>query len=130
MRMLSDRLEDVRIIHGSWDRCLNMHYGDKGDNAAIFFDPPYLKYEKLYAHQTTVAIAVARWCAGRPDVKIALCGHVGDYDEILKGWDFVPWSRGRLTYGGSKTTDDEVVVFSPACKSRLRSVRNLPKRST
>jgi DNA adenine methylase len=94
MRMLSDRLEDVRIIHGSWDRCLNMTYGchemryvhaDATSDVGIFFDPPYLKYEKLYAHQTPVAAAVAKWCAGRPDVKIALCGHVGDYDETLKG---------------------------------------------
>ena len=44
---------------------------------------------------------------------MALCGHVGDYD--LPGWVQYRWSRGRLTYGSDKTTDDECIWFSPAC---------------
>src|SRR6185312_7638927 len=46
MHELSARLKRVRLIHGSWDRCMNMHYGDKGKNAAVFFDPPYVAYER------------------------------------------------------------------------------------
>ena len=114
---LAARLARVRVQHGDWTRCLNMHYGDKGARAAIFFDPPYIAFERLYARdgQTPVALDVARWCAEHPDVRIALCGHAGDYDGILDGWRMTPWSRGRFTYGGSATTDDEAIYFSPAC---------------
>lgn len=28
------------------------------------------------------------------------------------------WSRGRLTYGGGKTTDQECIWYSPACAPR------------
>jgi hypothetical protein len=46
-------------------------------------------------------------------LRIALCGHRGDYN--LPDWNIVEWSRGRLTYAGSKTTDKECVWYSPAC---------------
>lgn len=92
---------------------MNMHYGDKGASAAVFFDPPYVGYERLYGSQEPAAIAVARWCAERPEIRIALCGHVGDYD--LPGWTVVPWKRPRLTYNGGETTDKEAIWFSPAC---------------
>ena len=40
---LSRRLERVRVIHGSWDRTLNHHYGDT--ETAVFLDPPYRAFE-------------------------------------------------------------------------------------
>lgn len=115
MRQLSARLARVRVIHGDWTRCLNMHYGDKGASAAIFFDPPYLDFEKLYRDSKPVAVEVAKWAATRPDVRIAVCGHVGDYDGILDGWRVQRWDRARLTYGGGDTTALEAIWFSPAC---------------
>ena len=108
---LADRLERVRIVHGEWSRCLNNHFG--GDNTAVFLDPPYRAYEKLYGASTPVADSVAQWASENADLKIALCGHVGDYD--LPGWDAVQWDRGRLTYSGKKTTDQECIWYSPAC---------------
>lgn len=45
MHALAARLERVRVVHGDWSRCLNHHYG--GDDTAVFFDPPYLAFEKL-----------------------------------------------------------------------------------
>ena len=97
------------MVHGEWSRCLNNHFG--GDNTAVFLDPPYRAYEKLYGASSPVADAAAQWCAENANLKIALCGHAGDYD--LPGWDAVEWSRGRLTYAGSKTTDKRMhLVFS------------------
>lgn len=112
---LSARLARVRLIHGSWDRCVNTHYGDMNGGAAIFFDPPYKAYESLYADGHGVAHDVEAWCRDnvRGRMRVALCGHIGDYD--LPGWSIMPWSRGRLTYGGGKTTDAEAIWFSPAC---------------
>lgn len=114
---LAARLERVRIMHGDWSRCLNVHYGDKGARSAIFFDPPYLAFENLYARegQAPVAVEVARWSASRPHMRIAVCGHVGDYDGILDGWRVMQWKRPGLTYNGGGTTSQEAIWFSPAC---------------
>jgi DNA adenine methylase len=111
MRKLADRLNRVRIIHGDWSRCLNHRHG--GDDTAVFLDPPYRNYEKLYGNATPVADAVEQWARDNSNLRIALCGHKGDYD--LKDWDIVEWDRGTPTYGGSKTTDKECVWYSPAC---------------
>ena len=110
---LADRLERVRIVHGNWARCLNNHYGDS--DTALFLDPPYRAYERLYGVASPVADAVEVWARDNACLRIALCGHAGDYD--LPGWDAVPWSRGRLTYSGKKTTEQECIWFSPACLS-------------
>jgi len=111
LHKLADRLERVRIVHGDWSRCLNNHYG--ADDTAIFLDPPYRAYTKLYGDGACVADAVAEWARFHPTLRVALCGHIGDYD--LPGWDVLEWSRGKHTYGGSKTTDVECVWFSPGC---------------
>lgn len=128
MVALAQRLEDVRVIHGAWDRCLNMHYGDKGRRAGVLLDPPYAAYERLYRHATPVAHECARWAAENGHARVVLCGHAGDYDDLLPaGWRIVRWSRGRLTYGGAKTKDMEALYLSPAClpvdgEESLRSV--------
>lgn len=125
---LARRLEDVRVVHGAWDRCLNMHYGDGGRRAGVLLDPPYAAYERLYRHAEPVAHECARWAAGNGHARVVLCGHAGDYDDLLPvGWRIVRWSRGRLTYGGGKTTDAEALYLSPACapvdgEEPLRSV--------
>lgn len=112
LHKLADRLERVRIVHGEWDRCLNHHYG--GDDTAVFLDPPYKAYESVYGGASrSVAAESEAWARDNPNLRVCIAGHVGDYD--LPGWDAVPWTRKRLTYSGSGTTDKEVLVFSPAC---------------
>jgi hypothetical protein len=111
LRSLADRMGRVRVVHGAWDRCLNHNYG--GDNTAIVLDPPYRGYEKLYGSGAPVVDAVETWAREHAHLRVALCGMAGDYD--LPGWDIVPWSRGKATYGGKGTTDSERVWFSPAC---------------
>ena len=109
---IRDRLERCRVIHGDWTRCLNHHYG--GEDTAYFFDPPYDNYEGLY-RAGPVAQAVAEWCRAHAELKIALCGHRGDYE--MSGWTPYEWSRKRNTYSGTGTKDAEVIWFSPACLS-------------
>ena len=115
LHKLASRLERVRVVHGDWSRCLNNHYG--GINTAVFLDPPYLAYEKLYGVTAPVADDVCAWALEHADLRVAICGHAGDYD--MPGWDAVPWSRGKHTYGGSKTTDAECIWYSPACSAAL-----------
>jgi hypothetical protein len=116
LHKIAERLERVRIVHGDWSRCLNNHYG--GKETAIFLDPPYRAYEKLYGVSTSVVAAVEAWARENADLRIVLCGHIGDYD--LPGWDAIQWSRGSPTYNGSKTTDNECVWYSPACDSHYQ----------
>ena len=111
LRELADRLERVRVVHGSWDRCLNSSYG--ADLTAIFLDPPYKGYEKLYGVSDPVAAECEAWARDNAGLRVALCGHRGDYD--LPGWTEHEWERGRLTYSGGKTTAQECIWFSPAC---------------
>jgi hypothetical protein len=119
MHKLATRLARVRLIHGDWTRCMNYHYG--AESTAIFFDPPYMDFEEVYGAKTEaepVALAVAQWAAEHPELKIAICGHTADYSMILPEWEEMPWSRGRLTYGSDKTTDEECIWFSPACRGK------------
>jgi hypothetical protein len=120
LHKIARRLERVRIVHGDWARCLNHHYG--GTDTAVFLDPPYLSYEKLYACSDPVAKAAEAWARENPSIRVAICGHDGDYD--LPGWELLRWSRGRHTYGGNKTTDIECIWFSPAClkPDRMRQI--------
>jgi hypothetical protein len=121
LHKLADRLERVRIVHGDWTRCLNNHFG--GERTAVFLDPPYLGYEEPYGAQASGIDDVVRWARDNGHLRIALCGHVEDYD--LSGWEQMPWSRGRLTYGGGDTTDKECVWFSPPCEKIKRKARQL-----
>ncbi len=111
LRQLADRMERVRVVHGSWERCLNNHHG--AELTAIFLDPPYKAYEKLYGVTDPVAAECEVWAKDNAGLRVALCGHRGDYD--LPGWVEHEWDRGRATYAGQKTTAEECVWFSPAC---------------
>ena len=108
---LPHKIERVRVVHGDWSRCLNNHFGD--DDTAIFLDPPYRSYERVYGNASPVADVVEKWARDNAHLRIALCGHQGDYH--LPGWEIAEWSRGRLTYSGGKTTDLECVWYSPPC---------------
>lgn len=120
LHQLATRLERVRVVHGEWHRCLNAHYG--GNETAVFLDPPYRAYEAVYGADG-VADAVVAWARENAHLRVALCGHLGDYD--MPGWDVVRWSRGRLTYAGGKTTDLEAIWFSPGCVPAQREQASL-----
>ncbi|HSN20085.1 MAG TPA: DNA adenine methylase [Usitatibacter sp.] len=110
LHKLAARLERVRIVHGEWSRCLNNHYG--ANDTAVFLDPPYKAFESLYG-AGHVATDVEAWARENAHLRVALCGHAGDYD--LPGWELMPWSRPHATYSGTGTKGAEAIWFSPAC---------------
>ncbi len=113
LHKLAARLERVRVVHGSWERCLNSRYG--GLSTAVFLDPPYRAFEALYGTEP-VADEVEAWARDNGTLRVAVCGHLGDYPSLdAAGYLVVPWTRKRLTYSGSETTDKEAIWFSPAC---------------
>lgn len=118
---LSRRLERVRIIHGDFERCLNLHYGDCHGGAGVFLDPPYKQFERMYGKETeeSVAMRAENWARrNQHRARIALCGFRGDYD--LPGWEIVEWSRPGMTMGSDKTRDLEAIWFSPRCLPQPR----------
>ena len=121
LRKVAARTERTRIIHGDWNRCLNHHYG--GNNTAVFLDPPYLGFESPYGDVVPTALQVADWAREHPHLKIAVCGHIGDYD--LPGWDAVQWTRSGNTYGGAGTKDKECIWYSPACHPAINKQHDL-----
>ena len=123
LHRLADRLERVRIVHGDWSRCLNHHFG--AAETAVFLDPPYLRVGTMYGtnNATSIATEVCDWARENADLRIALCGHAGDY--ALPGWETEQWSRLRLTYGSDKTKDDECVWYSPGCLPARETARQL-----
>ena len=110
---LARRLERVRVCHGDWSRCLNNKYG--GKNTAVFLDPPYKGFESLYAKDSQkklVAEEAEIWAKeNQNEMRIAICGHEGDYN--LPSWEVFKWDRG--TAYNNKSTDQEVIHFSPTC---------------
>jgi DNA adenine methylase len=119
LRKLADRLERVRITHGSWDRCLNNHYGK--NETAVFLDPPYENFEALYGSETdSVSSKVKEWAVENQNLKVALCGL--ENEHVLPGWSVYKWERSSLTYGGSANKNSEVIWFSPACNNDDRQI--------
>jgi hypothetical protein len=117
LHKLAARLERVRVLHGDWSRCLNTKFGtEAGGTCAVFLDPPYKAYEAIYGGARPVAEECEEWARLNQRLRIALCGHVGDYD--LPGWDAWQWSRGSPTFGSTKTKHWECIWFSPACLPR------------
>lgn len=113
---LSTRLRHVRILHGDWKRCTNTNYGDSHNGVVgVVLDPPYKNFESLYgpSNSSSIAEECVAWAKDHAHLRIALCGHAGDYD--LPSWEVMPWKRDRLTFGGTETKDLECVWFSPAC---------------
>ena len=117
LRQIADRLERVRIVHGEWSRCLNHHFG--GDDTAVFLDPPYRSYEKVFGNVASVADEVETWARENSHLRVALSGHEDDHN--LEGWEKLQWDRGRFTYSGNRTTDLECVWFSPTCGKSLQA---------
>jgi DNA adenine methylase len=111
LHKLAARLERVRVIHGSWDRCLNHHYG--GNSTAVVLDPPYRGYEDVYGDTGAIADQVAAWAREHQHLRIALCGHTGEHE--MRGWTVHTWERSSNTYAGTGTKDQECIWFSPAC---------------
>lgn len=127
---LQARLRRVRFTCGDWSRVLTPSVTYRHGLTGVFLDPPYINGDMEYSagdpdpdlHEKLVA-----WCRenqDNPQLRIALCGHDGDYD--LPGWEILRWkarggygNQGKGADGESLDAEDnrhkEVVHFSPAC---------------
>ena len=111
---LRDRTRSVLVRHGDWSRTIDQRIASMSPTA-IFLDPPYIGTEKVYVDAQAVADDVAAWCRAAPsELRIAICGHAGDYD--LPGWEVYEWQRKGGAGRSRSAPVAEQIWFSPSCQ--------------
>jgi DNA adenine methylase len=123
---LAERLENVRVCCGNWDRICGPSPTFQLGLTGVFLDPPYSdinRDDNLYTtDDMDIANEVRVWAieAGKnPLMRVALCGYEGEH-EMPDAWSVYRWhSNGG--YGlqgdgkGRANSKREVIWFSPAC---------------
>lgn len=133
--LLSSRLRDVRVACGDWRRVLSDGIIDRWPPTGIFLDPPYSKGNMDYAAGGVggeLAGAVRQWCSehgAAHGVRIVLCGHAGEHDELLRhGWRTARWKApaGYARSAEAKARSaSETLWLSPHCLGEANSQDSL-----
>ena len=122
---LGERLRDVRVACGDWKRVLSDSVTVRHGTTAVFLDPPYTKGAMDYAAGGVggaLADEVRAWCRDNGDnkkLRIVLCGHAGEHDELLShGWSIRKWNARKgyaLRSEAVENSASETLWVSPAC---------------
>jgi site-specific DNA-adenine methylase len=122
---LHDVLRDTRVTCGDWSRVVKDAVTTRHGLTAVFLDPPYTKGAMDYTAKGTggaLADEVRAWCAENGQnklLRVVLCGHAGEHDELLAhGWHARKWTARK----GYARTDEavansasETIWCSPHC---------------
>ena len=117
---LRDRLCEVRIACGDFERVLGDSSTTKHGLTGVFLDPPYDGTEYVYGTKVPVSERVFDWClesTKTPLLRIVLAGRGTEHDTLLRhGWGKSVWTTNR---GYSKDTNkgrtEEALWYSPSC---------------
>ena len=122
---LGERLRDVRVACGDWKRVLTDIVTVQHGTTAVFLDPPYTKGAMDYAAGGVggaLASEVRMWCRDNGDnkkLRIVLCGHAGEHDDLLAhGWSIRKWKARKgyaATTEAKENRTSETLWVSPAC---------------
>jgi hypothetical protein len=110
-------MDGARVCCGDWSRIMSPGTMTRNGIAAVLLDPPYSLTGAVYAQDSsTVSGDVRAWCrknGDNPSLRIALCGHDTEHNEMeAMGWLVETWAKG----GGYQGADDrERIWFSPGC---------------
>ena len=126
---LRDRLRNVRVACGDWRRVLSTSVTTRHGDTGIFLDPPYTKGAMDYAAGGVgggVSDDVREWCklsGTDPLLKIVLCGHAGEHDELLAhGWETAEWEARKgyaQTDGARENSASETVWYNANCTAPI-----------
>jgi hypothetical protein len=117
---LANRLRNVRVTCGDFERVLGPSVTEIGSTNAVFLDPPYLTNEEIYGMaKGSPALRALEWCKANwnnPNLKIALCGYEGEF-EIPSDWRVIAWkgAKGYADAEKNKNRERERIWLSPAC---------------
>jgi hypothetical protein len=131
MRALADRLRNVRVCCGDWERVCTDGATAHGKSVGVFLDPPYSaeanRCGDIYrVEDLSVAHRVREWCVARTDnhrYRIVLAGYEGEHDELERlGWRVVAWKAngGYASFAkgdkqGKVNKHRERLWISPSC---------------
>jgi len=108
---LQDRTRGVRVAVGDWQRVVTESVTVRHGLTGVFLDPPYTKGAMDYAAGGVggeLADKMRAWCAKNGNdkrLRIVLCGHAGEHDELLQaGWHTRAWAARK----GYASTDEAV----------------------
>lgn len=128
---LHERLRDVRVTCGEWQRVLGPSPTTRLGQTAVFLDPPYTNGDMDYGAGGMgqgIADSVRQWCIENGDnekLRIVLCGHAEEHDELLAhGWSIKRW-KACGGYGNSDEAKanaaSETLWCSPHCIAEVAS---------
>lgn len=128
---LHQRLRDVRVTCGDWQRVCKDSVTTRHGLTAVFLDPPYTKGAMDYSAGGMglgIADQVRDWCAVNGDnklMRIVLCGHAGEHDDLLAhGWHTRKWTARKgyaLTDDATENSASETLWCSPHCIAEVAS---------
>jgi len=132
---LHSRLRDVRVTCGDWTRVVKDSVTTRHGLTGVFLDPPYTKGLMDYAAGGvggTLADSVRAWCIANgdnPSLRIVLCGHAGEHDELLEhGWHTRTWNA-RKGYASTEeainNSAGETLWCSRACVPLIAAQRDI-----
>lgn len=123
--LLHDKLRDVRVTCGDWSRVVKDSVTTRNGLTGVFLDPPYTRGAMDYAAGGVggaLADEVRAWCLANgndPKLRIVLCGHAGEHDELLAhGWHLRTWTARKgyaLSDEAVQNSKDETLWCSPHC---------------
>lgn len=129
--LLQARLRDVRVTCGDWSRVVKSSVTTRHGLTGVFLDPPYTKGSMDYSAGGVggkLADEVRAWCrANGADkaLRIVLCGHAGEHDELLAhGWHLRTWTARKgyaLTDEAVENSGSETLWCSPHCVQPVES---------
>ena len=133
--LLQARMRDVRVACGDWSRVVKDSVTTRHGLTAVFLDPPYTKGEMDYSAGGVggpLADEVRAWCIGAGQnkaLRIVLCGHKGEHDELLAhGWHVRSWTARKgyaLTEEAVQNSADETLWCSPHCVEPINKQASL-----
>jgi len=122
---LQDRTRGVRVAVGDWQRVVTESVTVRHGLTGVFLDPPYTKGAMDYAAGGVggeLADKVRAWCAKNGNdkrLRIVLCGHAGEHDELLQeGWHTRAWAARKGYASTDKAVENsasETLWCSPHC---------------
>ena len=128
---LHARLRNVRVACGDWSRVLKDSVTIRHGVTGVFLDPPYDKGSMDYGAGGMgqgISAQVRAWCAANGEntsLRIVLCGHAGEHDELLGiGWTQHKWAARKgyaLTDEAIGNSASETVWASPHCIGQFKA---------
>ena len=132
---LHERMRDVRVTCGDWQRVVKDSVTTRHGITGVFLDPPYDKGAMDYGNGGMglgISSSVRQWCADNGQnkaLRIVICGHAGEHDALIgNGWTARKWTARKgyaMTDEARDNSASETIWCSPHCEAERGMVADL-----